>query len=1374
MINDEELLDAMKALKYRISPQGIGIPHTIPIPGQQGNVGRLKYIQIQPPQPTPTTNTSTATATSSVLSSLGVNPDATAGLVAGFEINEDELIAPMDVSSSMNVTRNFATYDGQHRLWKLTPRHRPVFLDSAADIRALLAIIRQLDFAGSDETNQSTSQQLNFLEHTLLQARQQLANDDSKVASLQLELKTLKNSMIHTHQLQKDVQREARHRTMVDRQSSINQGKEALQTILRDPITHVAAIQALVKALPSSASTTPHNRSPSTPLIHADRRPTHGAFENVVDVLAGTPAFVHFAENSLIVKSSFKKPQKPEQLEHTLQHFSGIETLAAHKMDQIFTHYIVTVVSEGGRRMEVNLSHENEHQSSAREGNGGNGRGGGMNFEQLRNHCSKYWGLVEHKFMVQTDYSMPVDELASVRNHLQHLAVSERIMWGQKPFLLDARDTFKQIDEDNSGQIDVGEFAKLFKRFSTSAQSKIVSVFAEIDVDRSGEISFAEFSLEWSRVLHFLKSDIPRNELPICYLLPKEVVAGGDGASYLGGSTIGYTSNVTGADKHIIDGGADVGNIDREDHSIDMRNSPMIGFEMFDACKDGTIDFEEFKDVFANINSLEMNDAEVKRELTELFNNTNTSRTGQIDYGEFTKNWKNILTKMADHSRVFSENEILKELAQNIGNSKLEVFQKKAVSLPMRETMMIREAFIYIVLVVLLTLCTFNNRDIGRSFYMIDKFRTHAFDDSFGGPKNGVGSSWNGNKHYDKSVLYQWNPMNQSWLPGTAPVPIGGKISSQLAAQAAAAAAEEQAALAQNSSTTSSSSSTEADSTASTSASTDSTKGSSTLTQPIRPQSFAFYESVVPDNRNTMNTKEINNYLQRQWNLNIDGTTNRISTDAWKTNVARAQTEYTKMLHKINQTWHKLKQNSTVEFSQEAQDWLEEYEKLLQTNSDSSSSSSSSSSSRSNPVQKGLNYRGVSQAYPASLLYPQKGHAWHSRVTAGKAMNSQKTSITAKIVPNYLSTIEEVYGFLKGPLRRAIVATRADEAEAMREAYLGSRFWSNGQSISISNDGTGAGAAATAAAANAANAADAASRLDGRPTPYDDEEVIGRTDIFNNSYVHLVGRPVGPGLILEKRNYINEHTCGQTNTDKTEIQERLGSLLCQPTTAEEWEQAPTSVITADVTDTYRKYKAAMIKLRTLNWLDSRNTAEIKMSGVLYNPNSNLAMSWSIHLKKATPDGTIFLFNHVNLRVIQIDQLNTAMQRTVGILSIVSLLLLGYVAKVEIDRCQRIKITSGHYRDAMRSVSLWGSVVMIVLFIVHLILRALYFFNAARRNFDITTKNLASGLPNLSFVDLFELEHLTLTIVAAISWFRMLNYLMLSSRIWYVKSFVGFC
>ena len=124
------------------------------------------------------------------------------------------------------------------------------------------------------------------------------------------------------------------------------------------------------------------------------------------------------------------------------------------------------------------------------------------------------------------------------------------IHWGEKPFLIDARDAFKSIDEDNSGQIDVSEFAKLFRRFSTTAQTKIVSVFAEVDIDRSGEITFAEFAEEWDRILRFLKSDIQRNELPICYLLPKQVVTGSNDYASMsaGGSS---NSNVTGADKHV-------------------------------------------------------------------------------------------------------------------------------------------------------------------------------------------------------------------------------------------------------------------------------------------------------------------------------------------------------------------------------------------------------------------------------------------------------------------------------------------------------------------------------------------------------------------------------------------------------------------------------------------------------------------------------------------------------------------------------------------------------------------------------------------------------------------------------------------------------
>jgi Ca2+-binding EF-hand superfamily protein len=1337
-MNDQQLIDAMTALKYRISSDGAGINYRIPIPGHRGNTGFLKWIGL------PEKKTIDQTVPSA-LSEFGVNVDVTDGLIAGFEINEDEQVAPIN-SLRMQEIHDHATYDGTIKLWKLTKKHRPVFIDSVSDIRAMLTMIRQYDFINSGGSNRSASQQLIFLQQTLQQARQQLAMDDSKVAQLQLELKLLQNSQIHTRQLQQDVRMDENLRTIADRQLRIDHGKEALKSILKDPVTHVAAIQILIKSLPSSKnqhfgqSSYRLSHSKTTPSILSNLRPTHGNFDNIADVLIGTPAFAQ-SFHDLSTSIEERQQQKMEEQEY----FTGIESLAANNMDQIFTHYVVTVVSEGGRRMEVNLSHNSRGTS-----------GDGMTFEQLRDQCSKYWGLVEHKFMIQTDYSMPVEEHASVRDHLQHLAVSERIMWGkgEKPFLLDARETFKQIDEDNSGQIDVGEFAKLFKRFSTTAQSKIVSVFAEIDVDRSGEITFAEFALEWGRVLNFLKSDIPRNELPVCYLLPKEAISGGGGegdySSMLGGSTVGFSNNVTGADKHIIESGRDVGNIDIDNNKEDMRNSPVVGFEMFDASKDGTISFEEFKDIFANINSLEMNDTEVRRELRELFNNTNKSRTGLIDFGEFSKNWKSILTKMADHSRVFTENEILQELAQNLGNSRIEVFERKTVRLPMRESMMIREAFVYVVLVILLTICTFENRDILRSHYMIHKFRLHTFDESFGGPLDGVGSSWNGNKHYDTNVHYHWDAMNQSWLPGTAPVPIGGKITEAREAAAAAAVAAAKA-PANNASSSSSSASSKTDGTA--------TSTSATLVEQIRPQSFAYYESIVPDNTNALDSIEINKYLHRQWNFDIDGTMNRIATNAWRSNVIKSKQEYIAKLMKLNYTWYSMREKNTL--NQEEEDWLKETEKVLKLEISGVNTISDSRNDNRNLLKgKSLNYRGVTQSYPDSLLYPNKDQTWVARVKAGKLLNSLKTSIASKIVPDFLSSLDEVYNFLKGPLRRAIVAVRADEAKTMRETYMGSSFWGSGSTTTTDGD-KGNSRSGDTAVSSTTSTISSQSHLHGRPTPYDDEDVVGRTDIFNNSYVNLVARPVGPGLVLEKRSYIDEHECGS----KEKTKQRVGHLLCQPKISNEWEQAPSSIITADVTDTYNKYKNAIAKLRKINWLHSRKTAEVKMSGLLYNPNSNLAMSWIIHIKRPTSAGSIFEFHEVNLRVIQIDQLNTPIQRSVGILSIFVLILLGYVAKVEIDQCQRIKLISGHYRVAMRSLSLWGSVIMILFFIVHLILRAVYFFNDYRRNFDITTKNLATGLPNLSFLEIFELEHLSLTIVSAIGWFRMLNYLMLSSRIW---------
>ena len=740
--SDQDLIDACTALKYRLS-QGAGVPYLLPIPGRNGNHGILRHISLP----------SELDSTPAELSSRGIGRQSTNGLVAGFELNTELQVAPARYdereSNTIHIKNGHATYDGTTRLWELKLKHRPVFIDTTSDLRALIDTIRQLDYINSGGTERKEGTQVKFLQQTLQNVRLQLSQDDNEVARLQLELKTLKSAAIHTKRLQRDVFVDKNTRIVQSRQSRIDHGKKVVLNILNDPITHVAAIQILSKSLPLSGggSSSVSNQNTKVSNTNKNNRPTHGNFENVNDVLVGTPIFMEDHTNQALTTTTSTSNATANnnnslfnvsfQTGVTEEDFNGIEALSAHKLDQIFTHYVVTVCSEGGRRMEINLSHEiaktnSDSGTDSESKNNNNVNTHGMRFVDLRDECSKRWGLVEHKFMIQTDYSMPVEETDDVRSHLQHLAVSSRIMWGEKPFLIDARDAFKSIDEDNSGQIDVSEFAKLFRRFSTTAQTKIVSVFAEVDIDRSGEITFAEFAEEWDRILRFLKSDIQRNELPICYLLPKQVVTGSNDYASMsaGGSS---NSNVTGADKHVIELGRDVGNIDYNENNEDMHSSPILGFEMFDATKTGTITYDEFLNIFRNINSMDMSDQEVKRELRELFNNTNTSRTGTIDFGEFSKNFRAILTKMADHSRVFSENEILQELSQNLGTeSNKDMFHVEPVALPMRESSMIREAFIYVVLVVLLTICTFENRDILRSHYMIYKFRQHMFGDSIG------------------------------------------------------------------------------------------------------------------------------------------------------------------------------------------------------------------------------------------------------------------------------------------------------------------------------------------------------------------------------------------------------------------------------------------------------------------------------------------------------------------------------------------------------------------------------------------------------------------------------------------------------------------
>ena len=96
--NDQQLLSAMAALQYRMS--ALGVPHLIPIPGHRGNVGTLRYISLP------------GDAATSTL--LGVASHALVGLVAGFEINEDEQVAPARRSSALlYISNGYATHDGR-------------------------------------------------------------------------------------------------------------------------------------------------------------------------------------------------------------------------------------------------------------------------------------------------------------------------------------------------------------------------------------------------------------------------------------------------------------------------------------------------------------------------------------------------------------------------------------------------------------------------------------------------------------------------------------------------------------------------------------------------------------------------------------------------------------------------------------------------------------------------------------------------------------------------------------------------------------------------------------------------------------------------------------------------------------------------------------------------------------------------------------------------------------------------------------------------------------------------------------------------------------------------------------------------------------
>ena len=515
--DDSALLDGMRALQARL--RASGPIRGVPIPGYPANFGTLRLVLLPEDHRNDEEDdvggsggdddaalanvASTAADRDSAIDRMGAGADATHGIVAGFSLNVANQVVEMSDAARQNMMLGgYAFWRGRKR-WKLRPGFVSFFVDS--DVPLLLSLLQSLRAMSLERgehdavATRAAKTQLFFLQDTLQSVRRHLSEDDNEVARLQLRLKILRNSDCESLRLGSDIGREARVRKMKDRAERIAAGKIAIHTILSDHTAHVAAIKSLVRAQQRSTV-------------------AHGRFEDVADVLdKSRPAFVGGttgADNTrhvAVAGHQLAVSAAPLALADATYHdeynaaqdFDGIRDLAAYREERAgFSHYLVTVVSEGGRRLEINL----EHEQVLQDGTGRRDPGAtvGMTFDDLRDECCKYWGLMEHKFMLQTDFSMPAPPRGGVRDHLLHLAVSAKILWGEKPRLIGPRDAFKSIDEDHSGQIDVNEFSMLFRRFSDDAQRKSVSVFAEVDIDHSGEITFAEFAEEWERILRFL------------------------------------------------------------------------------------------------------------------------------------------------------------------------------------------------------------------------------------------------------------------------------------------------------------------------------------------------------------------------------------------------------------------------------------------------------------------------------------------------------------------------------------------------------------------------------------------------------------------------------------------------------------------------------------------------------------------------------------------------------------------------------------------------------------------------------------------------------------------------------------------------------
>ena len=144
-------------------------------------------------------------------------------------------------------------------------------------------------------------------------------------------------------------------------------------------------------------------------------------------------------------------------------------------------------------------------------------------FQHLVSFVCQYWGVETESYMLQTDYSLPVPLKKPCLDWLQHLAVSSKILYGQRPRYIGPRESFQIIDTDQSGQVGLDEFVSLFRRLSNKTKNQAPYVFASIDKDDSGEVTYAEFAQEWDTIYSVLKNDIELDELPVVYLVPRRM-----------------------------------------------------------------------------------------------------------------------------------------------------------------------------------------------------------------------------------------------------------------------------------------------------------------------------------------------------------------------------------------------------------------------------------------------------------------------------------------------------------------------------------------------------------------------------------------------------------------------------------------------------------------------------------------------------------------------------------------------------------------------------------------------------------------------------------------------------------------------------------